>query len=71
MDGHHVPVGGGGTLVNVSFAHSFRFLAALAVTTKLAKAIPQATFPGVGTAAQAALAAPPVAMSFVTALLKT
>ena len=58
-------------MVQVIFAHSFRFLAEFAVTIKAAKAIPQATFPGVGTAAQAALAAPPVAISFVTALLKT
>jgi hypothetical protein len=58
-------------VVQVIFAHAFRFLAELAVTANAAKPMPHAMFPGVGTAAQAALAAPPVAMSFVAALLNT
>ncbi|WP_142096863.1 hypothetical protein [Pseudonocardia cypriaca] len=53
------------------FAHASRFFAELAVTANAAKPMPHAMFPGVGTAAQAALAAPPVAMSFVAALLNT
>ena len=70
-DGHQVPSGGAGTLVQVIFAHWFRFIAELAVTTTAAKAIPHAPGGGVGPAAPAAPAAPPVAMSLVAALLKT